>query len=89
MPRGKFLFRTIYTDAGAEFGKQFDDWCMSRNIKHACLGPPHTTGEKTRLGIVERFNRTLSEMYLKHIEGVTRTDLSHYFTTVLPQLLTI
>jgi len=86
-PNGKFLFKTIYTDAGGEFGKQFDDWCMSRNIKHTVFGP--TTGKKTRLGIVERFNRTLREMYFKHIDGIPRENLNHYFTIVLPQILKI
>ena len=86
-PNGKFLFRTIYKDAGAEFGKQFDTWCMSRKIQHTVFGP--TTGKKTRLGIVERFNRTLRELYFKHIEGLPKTDLSHYFTVVLPQILAL
>ena len=86
-PNGKFLFKTIYTDAGGEFGKQFDDWCMSRNIKHTVFGP--TTGKKTSLGIVERFNRTLREMYFKHIDALPREDLNHYFPIVLPQILRI
>ena len=28
-PNEKFLFGTIYTDAGGEFGKQFHDWVIS------------------------------------------------------------
>ena len=39
--------------------------------------------------MVERFNRTLREMYFKHIDGVRRVDLNHYFTIVLPQILKI
>ena len=84
-PYGTFAFKTIYTDEGQEFGKQFDLFCESRHIHHTRFGP--TTGKKTRLGIVERFNRTLRELYYEHIKTVPRTNLSHYFTSVIPEVL--
>ena len=67
-PYGTFAFKTIYTDEGQEFGKQFDLFCESRHIHHTKFGP--TTGKKTRLGIVERFNRTLRELYNEHIKTI-------------------
>ena len=82
---GTFVFKTIYTDEGQEFGKQFTLFCASRGIHHVRFGP--TTGKKTRLGIVERFNRTLRELYYEHIKSIPKTQLSHYFTTVLPEIL--
>ena len=86
-PYGTFVFKTIYTDEGQEFGKQFDLFCESRNIHHTKFGP--TTGKKTRLGIVERFNRTLRELYYEHIKTIPRDNQNHYFTTVIPQILQI
>ena len=55
-PYGTFVFKTICTDEGKESGKQFTLFYASRGIHHVRLGP--TTGKKTCLGIVERFNRT-------------------------------
>ena len=63
-PNCKFLSRSIYTDASQEFGKQFSEWFTSHNMFHVVFGP--TTGKKTRLGTVERFNRTLRELYFEH-----------------------
>ena len=79
-PYGTFVFKTIYTDEGQEFGKQFDLFCESRHIHHTRFGP--TTGKKTRLGIIERFNRTLRELYYDHIKAIPRENQNHYFITV-------
>ena len=82
---GKFVFRTIYTNAVGKFGKQFTEWCTAHRMHHVVFGP--TTGKKTRLGIVERFNRNLKELYFSHIKSIPRNDLNHYFTPVIPQFL--
>ena len=75
-PYGTFVFKTIYTDEGKEFGKQFTLFCASRGIHHVRFGP--TTGKKTRLGIVERFNRTLRELYYEHIKPIPKTQPQCY-----------
>ena len=77
------MFKTIYTDEGQEFGKQFTLLCASRDIHPVCFGP--TTGKKIRLGMVERFSRTRRELYYEHITPIPK--LSHYFTTVSPEIL--
>ena len=65
-PNGTFVFKTIYTDEGQEFRKQFTLFCASRDTHHTRFGP--TTGKKTHLGIVERLHRTLRELYYEHIK---------------------
>ena len=44
------VFKTIYTDAGKEFGNKVTLFCASREIYPVRFGP--TTGKKTRLGIL-------------------------------------
>ena len=44
-PYGTFVFKTIYTDKGQEFDKQFNLFCESRHIHHTRFGP--TTGKNT------------------------------------------
>ena len=55
-----FKVKTLYTDEGSEFKGAFDRFCKTMRIHHVTFSP--STGTKRRLGIVERFNRTLKEM---------------------------
>ena len=84
-PNVKFKVSVIYTDDGSEFKGVFDQWCRSNNIDHVMFKPGE--GKKTRLGIVERFNRTVRRYYEKVIYD--HPDESKYFKHTLPQVLKI
>jgi hypothetical protein len=58
-----FNVKTLYTDEGSEFKGAFDRFCKSARIHHVMFSP--STGTKRRLGIVERFNRTLKDLVEK------------------------
>ena len=68
-----FEFKTIYTDDGGEFKGVCHDYLENAdpknekgsitNINHVLFAP--STGTKRRLGMVERFNRTFREKYVK------------------------
>ena len=55
-----FRIKTLYTDEGSEFKGAFADFCKSKKIRLVYFTP--STGSKRRLGIVERFNRTLKRL---------------------------
>jgi hypothetical protein len=82
-PRAEFFLNVIYTDEGYEFKGEFDRWCRENEIRHVVFKPGE--GKKTRLGIVERFNRTLRRYYAlwKH----NHPGQNHYFPNALPKVL--
>jgi hypothetical protein len=80
-----FNVEVIYTDEGNEFKAEFDQFCREREIRHVVFKPGE--GKKTRLGIVERFNRTLREYYKKWCDD--NPNANHYFPNVLPKVLEI
>jgi hypothetical protein len=55
-----FKVKTLYTDEGSEFKGSFHSFCKTAKIHHVMFTP--STGTKRRLGIVERFNRTLKDL---------------------------
>ena len=55
-----FRIKTLYTDEGSEFKGAFETFCRSKRIRLVHFTP--STGSKRRLGIVERFNRTLKRL---------------------------
>jgi hypothetical protein len=65
-----FKVKTLYTDEGSEFKGSFDSFCKTMKIHHVTFTP--STGTKRRLGIVERFNRTLKDL----VERNARNSLS-------------
>jgi hypothetical protein len=58
--------RTLYTDDGSEFKAEFARYCYDNDIRLVQFRP--TEGLKTRLGIVERFNRSLRLYLAKYWE---------------------
>jgi hypothetical protein len=62
----KFRVKTLYTDDGSEFKGEFTELCDRLDIHHVQFTP--STGTKRRLGIVERFNRTLKRLIRKERE---------------------
>ena len=82
-PHATFKVKVLYSDDGGEFKGAFKQWCTTKNIRQVLFKP--LTGKKTRLGIVERFNRTFRryyEVYLKTHPG-TSTNL----TVLIPEIL--
>jgi hypothetical protein len=62
--KGYLKFRTLYTDDGGEFKGEFAKYCHDNNIRLVQFRPAE--GLKTRLGIVERFNRSM-RLYLSKL----------------------
>jgi hypothetical protein len=61
---GGLKIRTLYTDDGSEFKGEFAQHCYANNIRLVQFKP--SEGLKTRLGIVERFNRSLRRYLAMH-----------------------
>jgi len=55
----------LYVDEGSEFMGSFREYCDSNNI-HVIVFKA-STGTKRRLGVVERFNRTLRRLIDKQV----------------------
>ena len=55
----KFKIDTLYVDEGGEFMAEFARYCESKDIHMHMFRHQEFEGLKRRLGIVERFNRTL------------------------------
>lgn len=51
---------TVQTDNGSEFMAVFDNFCLTKHIKHVWIYPKHPKVN----GVVERFNRSLQEEWL-------------------------
>ena len=82
-PDAEFELNVIYTDEGGEFKGEFDAYCKSLQIRHVVFNP--NEGKKTRLGIVERFNRTLRRYYTLWVKSHPLE--SKYFPNVLPKVM--
>ena len=52
-----FKINTIYVDDGSEFYGAFERFCKEKDVDVVHFSP--STGTKRRMGLVERFNRTL------------------------------
>ena len=55
-----FKVKTLYVDEGSEFKGAFEDFCDRQKIHLVVFAP--SEGTKRRMGIVERFHRTLKAM---------------------------
>jgi transposase InsO family protein len=68
-----FIISEIQTDNGSEFAHHFHDACDALSIRHY-----HTYPRCPKMnGTVERFNRTLSEDFIRHHVPVLRDDVPH------------
>lgn len=58
--------RTVQTDNGSEFLKEFDDYLQKTNIKHEFIYQKHPKIN----GVVERFNRTIQEEFIQRNDNL-------------------
>ena len=82
-----FPVEVIYTDEGSEFKGDFEKFCQKQGIRHVTFTP--STGTKRRLGIVERFIRTLRrymETYKKEKLTAQQQD-NFWFPTYVQQVV--
>ena len=56
-----------------------------KKIQHIVFAP--STGTKRRLGVVERFNRTFREKYVKYAKHMKKMKKTAYFSQAIPQIL--
>ena len=64
MAKATFHIGTLYVDEGPEFQDEFKKYCVEKKIDLVTFKP--SRGTKRRLGIVERFNRTLKRLIQVH-----------------------
>jgi hypothetical protein len=62
----KFDIKRLYVDEGGEFKGEFLAFCNEKNIRVTVF--KKSTGTKRRLGVVERFNRTMRRYLDKQIK---------------------
>ena len=82
-PHATFKVKVLYSDDGAEFKGEFKKWCTSEHIRQVLFKP--LTGKKTRLGIVERFNRTFRRYYEVYLK--THPGTSKNLNVLIPEIL--
>ena len=80
-----FKVKVLYSDDGAEFKGEFKKWCTSEHIRQVLFKP--LTGKKTRLGIVERFNRTFRRYYEVYLK--THPGTSKNLNVLIPEILKV
>ena len=90
-----FEFKTIYTDDGGEFKGVCHEYLEDADpknakgtltkINHIVFAP--STGTKRRLGVVERFNRTFREKYVKYAKHMKKMKQTAYFRDAIPHIL--
>ena len=69
----QFQLDRLYVHKGSEFMGVFRQYCDSNNI-HVIVFKA-STGTKCRLGLVERFNRTLGRLIDKQVQLFGKKDL--------------
>jgi hypothetical protein len=80
--------QTLYADKGGEFGGEFAQYCTDHKIHLVVFDP--NEGSKRRLGIVERFNRTLRQlMSFQYLTNEKSKLRKLTIPQLLPQLLQI
>ncbi len=73
----------VQTDNGSEFAALFEDACRASGITHF-----HTYPRSPKMNAhVERFNRTLSEDFIRHHRGALRDDLTRFNELLIDWLL--
>lgn len=78
-----FDITEVQTDNGSEFAALFEDACKSSGITHF-----HTYPRSPKMNAhVERFNRTLSEDFIRHNRAALRDDLSRFNELLIDWLL--
>ena len=78
-----FDITEVQTDNGSEFAALFEDACKALGITHF-----HTYPRSPKMNAhIERFNRTLSEDFIRHHRGVLRDDLSRFNEALIDWLL--
>jgi len=78
-----FDITELQTDNGSEFAALFEDACKTAGITHF-----HTYPRSPKMNAhIERFNRTLSEDFIRHHRGVLRDDLSRFNEALIDWLL--
>ena len=64
--QARFQIKQLYTDEGSEFKGVFLKYCNENDIHVTAFNPQ--TGTKRRLGVVERFNRTMRRYLDKQLK---------------------
>jgi len=78
-----FDITEVQTDNGSEFAALFEDACTSAGITHF-----HTYPRTPKMNAhVERFNRTLSEDFIRHHRAALRDDLARFNESLIDWLL--
>jgi transposase InsO family protein len=78
-----FDITEVQTDNGSEFAALFDDACKTSGITHF-----HTYPRTPKMNAhVERFNRTLSEDFIRHHRAALRDDLHRFNELLIDWLL--
>ena len=78
-----FDIEEVQTDNGSEFAHLFEDACKVAGITHF-----HTYPRSPKMNAhVERFNRTLSEDFIRHHRGTLRDDLTRFNELLIDWLL--
>lgn len=78
-----FDIKELQTDNGSEFAALFEDACKALRITHF-----HTYPRSPKMNAhVERFNRTLSEDFIRHHRGTLRDDLTRFNELLIDWLL--
>ena len=78
-----FDITEVQTDNGSEFAHLFHDACTHLRITHF-----HTYPRSPKMNAhVERFNRTLSEDFIRHNRAALRDDLSRFNNLLIDWLL--
>jgi transposase InsO family protein len=78
-----FGISEVQTDNGSEFALRFEEACTTLSITHF-----HTYPRSPKMNAhIERFNRTLSEDFIRHHRGVLRDDLTRFNELLIDWLL--
>ena len=78
-----FDIKEIQSDNGSEFALRFEEACTHLGITHF-----HTYPRSPKMNAhVERFNRTLSEDFIRHHRAALRDDLSRFNNLLIDWLL--
>ena len=71
-PHATFKVKTLYSDDGRKLKRVFKELCIHNNIRQILFKP--STGKKTKLNVVKKFNRTFRryyEIYVKTLLGTS------------------
>ena len=82
-PHATFKVKVIYTDDGGEFKGDFQRWCQEKEIRQVRFQP--LTGKKTRMGVVERFNRTFRRYYEVYLK--THPETPKKLNVLIPEIM--